>query len=319
MSEVIITRRNALLGTVAAGVAAAAAPVVTAPALAKAELKGVDIPVHARFKLGDFDVTTLLAGQRTVPGDPQGTFAMNVEKAEFEKVSKENFLPTDAAKFYFTPTVVNTGNELVLFDTGLGGDVPGILAALASAGYTADQIDVVVITHMHPDHIGGMMAGGKPTFPNARYVTGSTEYDFWSPKGEDNRIGKLMISNVKPLAEKMTFVKGGDSVVSGITAVEAFGHTPGHMCYRIESNGQQLMLLADLANHYVWSLAHPDWEVRFDADKAGAAASRRKVLGMVAADRIPVIGYHLPFPALGYVETRGNGFHYVPATYQLQL
>lgn len=319
MSEVIITRRNALLGTVAAGVAAAAAPVVTAPALAKAELKGVDIPVHARFKLGDFDVTTLLAGQRTVPGDPQGTFAMNVDKAEFEKVSKENFIPTDVAKFYFTPTVINTGNELVLFDTGLGGDVPGILAALASAGYTADQIDVVVITHMHPDHIGGMMAGGKPTFPNARYVTGSTEYDFWSPKGEDNRIGKLMISNVKPLAEKMTFVKGGDSVVSGITAVEAFGHTPGHMCYRIESNGQQLMLLADLANHYVWSLAYPDWEVRFDGDKAGAAASRRKVLDMVAAERIPVIGYHLPFPALGYVETRGNGFHYVPGTYQLQL
>ena len=318
MAEVIITRRNAILGT-AAGVVAAAAPVATAPALAKAELKGIDIPVHARFKLGDFEVTTLLAGQRTVPGDPQGTFAMNVEKAEFEKVSQENFLPTDAAKFYFTPTVVNTGSELVLFDTGLGGETPGILAALASAGYSADQIDVVVITHMHPDHIGGMMTGGKPTFPNARYVTGSTEYDFWSPKGEDNRIGKLMISNVKPMAEKMTFVKGGDSVVSGISAVEAFGHTPGHMCYRIENKGQQLLLLADLANHYVWSLAHPDWEVRFDADKAGAAASRRKVLGMVAADRIPVIGYHLPFPALGYVETRGNGFHYVPGTYQLQL
>ena len=318
MAEVIITRRNAILGT-AAGVVAAAAPVATAPALAKAELKGIDIPVHARFKLGDFEVTTLLAGQRTVPGDPQGTFAMNVEKAEFEKVSQENFLPTDAAKFYFTPTVVNTGSELVLFDTGLGGETPGILAALASAGYSADQIDVVVITHMHPDHIGGMMTGGKPTFPNARYVTGSTEYDFWSPKGEDNRIGKLMISNVKPMAEKMTFVKGGDSVVSGISAVEAFGHTPGHMCYRIENKGQQLLLLADLANHYVWSLAHPDWEVRFDADKAGAAASRRKVLGMVAADQIPVIGYHLPIPALGYVETRGNGFHYVPGTYQLQL
>ena len=112
---------------------------------------------------------------------------------------------------------------------------------------------------------------------------------------------------------------GGDSVVSGITAVEAHGHTPGHMCYRIESNGQQLMLLADLANHYVWSLAYPDWEVRFDADKAAAAAARRNILGMAAADRIPVIGYHLPFPALGYVETRGNGFRYVPASYQLQL
>ena len=318
MSDVIITRRNAMLAT-AAGVVAAAAPVAMNPAQAKADLTGVSIPVHARYKLGEFEVTTLLAGQRTFPGDPQGTFAMNVDKAEFEKVTKEHFLPTDTAKFYFTPTVVNTGKELVLFDAGLGGDKPGILAALQSAGYSTDQIDVVVITHMHPDHIGGLMMGGKPTFPNARYVTGSKEYDFWSPKGADNRIGKLMISNVNPLAEKMTFVKNGDAVVSGITAMEAFGHTPGHMCYRIDSKGQQVLLLADLANHYVWSLAYPDWEVRFDADKAAAAASRRKLLGMAAADRLPIIGYHLPFPALGYVETRGSGFHYVPASYQLQL
>jgi glyoxylase-like metal-dependent hydrolase (beta-lactamase superfamily II) len=318
MTNVIITRRNAILGATA-GVIAATAPVAIDPAHAKAELKGVDIPVHARYKLGDFDVTTLLAGQRTFPGDPQETFAMNVDKAEFEKVTKEHFLPTDVAKFYFTPTIVNTGNELVLFDAGLGGETPGILMALQSAGYSADQIDVVVITHMHPDHIGGLMTGGKPTFPNARYVTGSKEYDFWSPKGADNRIGKLMISNVKPLAEKMTFVKEGDAVVSGITAIEAHGHTPGHMCYRIESNGQQVLLLADLANHYVWSLAYPDWEVRFDADKSAAAAARRKLLGMAAADRLPIIGYHLPFPALGYVESRGNGFHYVPASYQLQL
>ena len=318
MSDVIISRRKVLLGATV-GALAASTPIATRSALAKADMKGIDIPVHARFKLGEFEVTTLLAGQRTVPGDPQGTFAMNVEKAEFEKVSKDHFLPVDTAKFYFTPTVVNTGNELVLFDTGLGGETPGILAALQSAGYSADQIDIVVITHMHPDHIGGLMTGGNPTFPNARYVTGTKEYDFWSPMGADNRIGKLMISNVKPLAEKMTFVKGGDSVVSGITAVEAHGHTPGHMCYSIESSGQQLMLLADLANHYVWSLAYPDWEVRFDADKAAAAASRRKVLGMAAADRVPIIGYHLPFPALGYVETRGDGFRYVPATYQLQL
>ena len=318
MSDVLITRRNAMLGTVA-GLATAAAPFSVNTALAKAELKGIDIPVHARFKLGDFDVTTLLAGSRTVPGDPQGTFAMNVDKAEFEKVSREHFLPTEVAKFYFTPTVINTGSELVLFDTGLGGETPGILPALQSAGYSADQVDVVVITHMHPDHIGGLMTSGNPTFPNARYVSGTTEYDFWAAKGADNRIGKLMISNVKPLAEKMTFEKGGDSVASGITAVESFGHTPGHMCYRIESNGSQLLLLADLANHYVWSLAYPDWEVRFDMDKAAAAGSRRSVLGMAAADRLPVIGYHLPFPAMGYVETRGSGFHYVPASYQLQL
>jgi glyoxylase-like metal-dependent hydrolase (beta-lactamase superfamily II) len=99
--------------------------------------------------------------------------------------------------------------------------------------------------------------------------------------------------------------------------MESFGHTPGHMTYMVESAGQQLVLIADLANHPVWSLAYPDWEVRFDADKAAAAASRRKVLGMLAADRIPMIGYHMPFPAAGYVAPREDGFRYVPVSYQM--
>ena len=99
----------------------------------------------------------------------------------------------------------------------------------------------------------------------------------------------------------------------------AHGHTPGHTVYMIESDGKQLLLTADLANHYVWSLAYPDWEVRFDMDKEAAAASRRKVLGMLATDKIPFVGYHMPFPATGYVETRGSGFKYVPASYQLRM
>lgn len=317
MTDVIITRRHALLGAMAAPLVAAA-PLAVTQASAKADMKGVGAQSFSRVKLGEFEVTTFLDGARSVE-EPQKTFAMNVDKAEFEKVNQENFLPSDKTRIPFTPTIVNTGNELILFDTGLGGDNGQLVAAMAAAGYTPDQVDIVVITHMHPDHIGGMMTGGAATYTNARYVTGSTEYDFWTTKGADNRVGKLVAGNVKPLAEKFTFIKGGDSVVSGITAVESFGHTPGHMCYLIESAGRQLMVLGDLANHHVWSLAYPDWEVRFDADKAGAAASRRNVLGMAAADRVPVIGYHLPFPALGYVETRGEGFHYVPASYQLQL
>jgi glyoxylase-like metal-dependent hydrolase (beta-lactamase superfamily II) len=108
-------------------------------------------------------------------------------------------------------------------------------------------------------------------------------------------------------------------VASGITAMSAPGHTPGHTAYMIESGGKSLVIAADFANHYVWSLGYPDWEVKFDMDKAQAAATRRKVLDMLAADKIPFIGYHMPFPAVGYVETRGDGFQYVPASYQLIL
>ena len=125
---------------------------------------------------------------------------------------------------------------------------------------------------------------------------------------------------VRPFADNMTFIGGGDSVVSGITAVEAFGHTPGHMAYMIEDGGEGVLLMADTANHYVWSLAYPEWEVRFDADKATAAATRKKILGMVSADRIPLIGYHMPFPGVGFVSEAEQGrFRYLPATYQLML
>ncbi|MFY0596790.1 MAG: MBL fold metallo-hydrolase [Cognatishimia sp.] len=280
-------------------------------AFSAADMLGVGGTRFRRMKIGAFEVTTLLAGTRAVE-NPKSIFGLNVEGSEFDAVAAEANIPTDKAQFFFTPTVVNTGSELILFDTGL--NPAGITGALSDAGYAADQVDAVVITHMHGDHVGGLYGEGQETFKNARYVTGSAEFDFWA-KAENERFeGK-----VRPLAEKFAMIGDGSSVASGITAMSAFGHTPGHMAYRIESNGQQLVLGADFANHYVWSVAYPDWEVRFDMDKAAAAATRRKMLDMMAADNIPFVGYHMPFPGVGYVETRGDGFHYVPASYQLML
>ncbi|SDC48256.1 MBL fold metallo-hydrolase [Ruegeria marina] len=303
------TRRTALAGAAALPLAAAAKPV-----LAAGHGGNAAAPVARSFKLGGFGITTLLDG--SLPrDDAKGIFGGGASDEEFARVSAENFIPADMAQFFFTPTLVDTGSELVLFDTGLGQG--GIVTALEAAGVSPDAIDVVVVTHMHPDHIGGMMTDGAPTFANARYVTGTTEYDFWSRAEAGNRVGDLVKSNVTPLVEKMTFLEPGGSVVSGVTAIDASGHTPGHMVYMLESEGQKLMLTADLANHYVWSFAHPEWEVRFDMDKAQATASRRNILGMLAADRVPMIGYHMPFPAVGYVETRGNGFRFVPVSYQM--
>lgn len=274
------------------------------PARAEAPGMGASFARHRRFTLGSFEVTTLLAG--TTPREnPQGIFGTNVSPEEFAEVSAANFLSTEVSQFFFTPVVVNTGAELILFDTGLSPD--GITGALSAAGYSPDQVDIVVITHMHGDHIGGLSDGTTPTFPNARYVTGQMEFDHWDMSGNEGFEGK-----VRPLAENMTFLEADQDVVTGITSVAAYGHTPGHMGYHIESEGARLMLFADLANHPVWSLAHPDWEVRFDADKEMAAQSRRDVLGMIAADRIPAVGYHMPFPALGFVEANGDGFRWVP-------
>ena len=306
-TKIGLTRRQAL--TTAAALPLAGA--LSGAAQAGADKMGPARAAYSRFTLGDFEVTTLLAGS-TPRDEIQSIFGMNVSADEFAQVSADNFIPSDSAMFYFTPTVVNTGAELILFDTGLNG--AAITGVLGDAGYTPDQVDVVVLTHMHGDHIGGLMTDGAPTFPNARYVTGQVEYDHWAAAGNERFDGM-----VKPLAEQMSFLGDGGSVASGVTAMAAHGHTPGHMGYIVESGGSAVALVADTANHYVWSLGYTDWEVRFDADKAAAAATRRKVLGMLAADKMPFIGYHMPFPAVGYVETRGDGFRYVPTSYQLAL
>ncbi|MEX0349475.1 MAG: MBL fold metallo-hydrolase [Paracoccaceae bacterium] len=304
-----LTRRAALASAAALPAAALATPTLAAGHGGKAAG-----PVARTFKLGDMTVTTLLDGTVARDGAKE-IFGGGASDEDFQKVSEENFIPADSAQFFFTPTLVDAGGELVLFDTGLGQG--GIVTALDAAGVSPDAVDVVVLTHMHPDHIGGMMTEGAPTFANARYVTGAAEYDFWSKAEEGNRVGDLVKSNVTPMAEKMSFIDDGGSVASGVTAKAAFGHTPGHMVYVLDSGGQQLVLTADLANHYVWSFAHPEWEVRFDMDKAAATQARRDVLGMLAADRVPMIGYHMPFPAAGFVEQRGDGFRFVPVSYQM--
>lgn len=300
-----LTRRQAIAGAAALPLA----PTFVGAARAEAPMLGATQADIRRFTLGGFEVTTMLVG--LFPREnPQEMFAVNVEAEEFAAVSRENFLSPDRVTLPFTPTVVNTGSELILFDTGL--NAAGLLGALASAGYAPEQVDTVVITHMHGDHVGGLLNEGAPTLPNARYVTGATEFNYWAGAGNET-----FESNVRPLAEQFTFIGDSEDVSGGITGMAAYGHTPGHMVFRIESEGQALLLFADLANHPVWSLAHPDWHFGFDVDKDLAVESRRRVLSMLAAERLPAIGYHMPFPSLGYVDTDGDGFRWVPETGQL--
>lgn len=307
-----LSRRRALL-------TAAAAPLIgtlASPVAASGASAAAPQPLHARaFRVGSFTVHSLLAG--TAPRDDiRAIFGGGASEEDFTQLAQSNFISAQAAQFYFTPTLVDTGSEKILFDTGLNAE--GITQALADAGHTPDDIDVVVLTHMHGDHIGGMTLGdGRATFANARYVTAAQEFDFWTGLPDDNGSANLVRSKVAPQAEKLSFIGDGDSVVSGITAIAAFGHTPGHMTYMIESEGQQLLLTADLANHYVFPFAHPEWQTSFDTDKDAATASRRRILQMLANSRVPMIGYHMPFPAAGFVETRGEGFRFVPVSYQL--
>jgi glyoxylase-like metal-dependent hydrolase (beta-lactamase superfamily II) len=322
--------RRALLGTAGLGIVAAPAIIARQAEAQEKKALGIDrvIPpdIH-KFKLGGFQVLVIKDGARPA-GNPRETFGTNQPAETVGKLLADNFLPTEEFVNSFSPTLIDTGSEVVLFDTGFGkaGRAQGtgrLVEGLAAAGYMPEDITAVVITHMHGDHIGGIMEDGKAAFPKARYFAGEAEYSFWTDAAragtpaEGNQ--KSVLANVKPNAEKTTFLKEGGEVVSGITAMLAPGHTPGHLIFNIESQGKRLVLTADTANHYVLSLQRPEWEVRFDMDKAQAAASRKRVFDMIATDKVAFLGYHMPFPAVGYAEKRENGYRFVPKAYQFDI
>ena len=330
MTTSIPLSRRALFGAATAG--ALAAPfVMNRAAFAQSEPKAETMKIPegrtSSFKIGSFGVTVISDGLR-IGEKPQETFGTNQTPQAVADLLTANFLPTDKFVNGFSPTLIDTGSEVILFDTGMGegGRAAGaghLLEGIAAAGYTPDQVSIVVLTHMHGDHIGGLMEGGVPAFKNARYVANQTEFDFWK---DEARVGtpaegghQGVLKNVVPLAEKMTFIGDGGEVVPGITGVAAFGHSPGHMIFTVESDGKGLVLTADSANHFVLSLQRPDWEVRFDMDKAKAAASRKKVFDMVATDRLPFVGYHMPFPSVGFIEKFEQGYRFVPETYQFEI
>jgi glyoxylase-like metal-dependent hydrolase (beta-lactamase superfamily II) len=311
------SRRQALASVAALAAALLVLGTTSLPAIAAAPALGPWQPKFWRFKFGAFEFTTIADSEAFIDG-PYPIIGANASEDQVRSLMRDNLVQEKRYQPGFSPTVLNTGKELVLFDTGNGanGFIPrpngGWLAAqLGPAGYKPEDIDVVVLSHGHPDHIAGIIEGEKPLFPNARYVIAGVEYDYWAPEGKHTgdleKFAAVFRANTKQVADRFTFLKPGDDVVSGIRSIEAAGHTPGHLAFLIESEGRQILFWGDCAHHHVASLARPEWHCVFDIEKEQAAKTRKRIYDMAATDRLPVIGYHMPFPSVGYVEQTTPG------------
>lgn len=320
------SRRTFFASASAAGTALVAAPALlsglAAPALAKTPIVGSNGPSFYRFKLGEFEVTALHEGEFTRPLDDK--FIRNVPFADVQKFLSANLMPTDKITISFTALLVNTGSQLVLLDTGFndnGGATNGkVVAALKAAGVEPAQIDKVVISHFHADHISGIRAkNGQAIYPNAEILVPEPEWAFWMDDARMNaapeaaRGGFMGARRVfSPVADKVKRFKWGEEIMTGITAVDASGHTPGHTAFVLASGNQKLMYVADTTNNPLIFAANPDWQLMFDMDADKAVATRKRLLDMATADKLQLSFYHASFPATGFVAKESNGYRFLP-------
>ena len=317
------TRRTFLTG---------AATIVTATALpaggafAAAPAAGQQAPTLYRYTIGSYELTALSDGLWERPIDDK--FVRNADPADVRKALTDAFLPPDHLPIPFTALLVNTGAKLVLIDTGSGGQIAttaGTLNAnLAAAGIKPEQIDIILISHFHPDHINGIKTKDDDlVFPKAEIKVPEGEWNFWMDESLPGRASDAIKGYVlnarrifRNIAKDVTRFTLGTELAPGIMSIPAAGHTPGHSAFAVSSGNGSVLVLSDTSNHPKLFVRHPEWQPVLDMDGDAAVAVRKRLLDRAAADRMLVQGYHFPFPGSGHIVRSGTGFELMPVEWR---
>lgn len=322
----IVTRRKLLGTALLAPVALAAPTILRFGGMARAEDA---VPASAAFmrrKIGDIEVFALLDGAVTFPT----SMLVGFDAATAEPAAKTAHKPFDPAQMTLgvSAYLVRSGERLIAVDTGapgvMGPTVGAWAQSLTAAGFAPDQLETVFLTHLHPDHVGGLTdpATGTALLPKAQLIASETDWAFThdaavyaaAPK-DFQGFFDLSRTLVAPYADQKTLIAPGAEIAPGLTAVALPGHTPGHLGLRIDSGAESLLIWGDVLHSSAFQFARPDWSIAFDADRGLATDTRRKTLDMTAADGMMVAGMHLDFPGFGYVEKAGEGYDFAAAPY----
>ncbi len=324
-----MTRREWILSSAAATAAFGLPGRLAFVGTAEAQ-EAVKQGVH-RYLVGSIQVTALYDGVWEKAHDPG--FITNATVEETKAALAAAGLPTDFVPIPFTPTILRTGpsnrgGKIVLIDTGTGSGQTGgpkagqLMNNLTAAGFSPGDVDTILISHFHPDHIFGLMTKApenRPVFPNAMIYASTVEYNFWMDPNverlpEARRPLAKRVQDVFPLLkDKMHLFDGDKELLPGIRPIASYGHTPGHNSFHVSSGSDQLIVLGDVTNNPALFAKHPNWHAAFDQDAPMAEATRRKLFDRIVADKTKVAGYHFPFPATGTIVKDGQGYAFVPA------
>lgn len=321
----MLTRRDLLIG----GTAAATTYATTSwlPLVAQnAPNFGAPSVVQVGFrrqKLGDMEIIALNDGVLRRPLAAE--FVRNAPLDQVQALLKSQNLPTEYIDIPFTAFLVVAGNRRILMDTGLADNGPPtagrLVANLAAAGFKPEDIDTVLISHYHGDHINGLRnKAGQLVFPKARVMVPAPEHAFWMDDARMNTAPEAMRGAFQAVrrvfggmsVDQLVQFQPGGEIAPGIASVAAYGHTPGHTIFTVQSRAEKFAFVADLTNIPQLFARNPDWAVQFDMDAEAARMTRRRIFEMVVNDKMLTGGFHFPFPAFGVIETMGNGYDFKP-------